>query len=55
MCNHDLFVWKGPIAQKADHAERKRKEGETHKLFFDLVAALITLTLCLANSEASSH
>lgn len=49
------FVGESPIAEKAAPSERKRKEEETHKLFFDFVAALITLTLCFANSEASSH
>lgn len=49
------FCAKSPIAKKAAHTERKCKEGETHKLFFNLVAALITLTLCFANFEASSH
>lgn len=29
--------------------ERKCKEGETHELFFNLVAVLITLTLCFSS------
>ena len=40
---------------KAVHTERKCKKGETQKLFFNLVAAIITLTLCFANFEASLH
>lgn len=58
MCNQGAaFVGKkkSPIAWKAVHTENKCKEGETHKVFFNPVAALITLTLCFANSEASSH